>query len=63
MVDFNTIRFIETELFAVANVPLTEENYPTGFKVQIRGERGATKWININAAQLKQIEDVLLGVK
>jgi len=63
MTDLNTIRFIESELFAVANVPLTDEHYPHGFNIQIRGERGATKWIAITPAQLKQIEDVLLGVK
>lgn len=61
MTDLNTIRFIEAELFAVANVPLTEENYPHGFNIQIRGERGATKWLSITPAQLKKIEDVLLG--
>lgn len=61
MTDLNTIRFIEAELFAVANVPLTEENYPHGFNIQIRSAHGATKWLSITPAQLKEIEDVLFG--
>jgi hypothetical protein len=59
--------YLEKEFFALAPLPLEEENFPSGFTMQIRncsgsGDNNKTKWLNITAQQLKLIEQVLLGV-
>lgn len=53
--------YLETELFAVANVPVDDKHFPHGFNMQIRSERGATKWLNITPRQMKAIERILLA--
>jgi len=51
--------YIEQELYAVAPLPVLE-NLNGQFRMQIRSERGATRWLNITPQQFKDIEDVLL---
>ena len=61
------INYMEQQMFQLANLPLTEENFPYGFDLQIRcpggNGRSATKtnYLKITPAQLKMIESVLLG--
>ena len=42
--------YIEQEMYAVAPLPV----------LQIRSERGATKWLNITPQQFYDIEEILL---
>jgi hypothetical protein len=51
--------YIEKQLFKVASLPLTEENYPDGFDIMIREWDKSTKWLAITADQLRKIEAVL----
>jgi hypothetical protein len=55
-------QFIEKQLFKVASLPLTEENYPDGFDIMIREWDKSTKWLAITAEQMKKIEAVLRGI-
>jgi len=55
------IRYVEDQLFQVAPVPLTEENYPFGFDIQIRTECNKTNFLRITPDQMKKIETILLG--
>lgn len=57
------IRCVEQELFTVAPLPLDENNFPTGFDIQIRSIGRSTKWLRITPGQMKEIEKVLLDVK
>ena len=61
VIDFPTRRssYIEQEMYAVAPLPVLE-GLNGQFCMQIRSERGATKWLNITARQFKAIEDILL---
>ena len=56
------INYIEQQLFQVASLPLTEENFPYGFDIQIRSEGKKTNYLRITPEQMKKIEDILLGV-
>lgn len=58
--DMAKINYLEKELFTVAPLPVDEQHFPYGFDVQIRSERGNTKWLRITPAQMKAIEMVLL---
>lgn len=51
--------YIEQQLFQVAPLPLTEENFPYGFDIQIRSPGRKTNWLTVSAAQMKMIEQVL----
>ncbi len=51
--------YIEQQLFQVAPLPLTEENFPYGFDIQIRSEGRKTNFLNITPAQFRQIESIL----
>lgn len=51
--------YIEQQLFQVAPLPLTEENFPYGFDIQIRSPGRKTNFLKITPAQLKQIEEIL----
>jgi hypothetical protein len=59
--------YIEKQLFQVAPLPLTEENFPFGFDIKISttingcGSDKATNYLRITPEQMKKIEDVLLG--
>ena len=53
--------YMEQQLFQVAPLLLTEENYPYGFDIQICAKGKATNYLRITAAQMVKIEDVLLG--
>ena len=53
--------YMEQQLFQVAPLPLTEENFPYGFDMQICAKGKATNYLRITAEQMKKIEDVLLG--
>jgi hypothetical protein len=53
--------YLEAELFAVANLPVDDKHFPYGFNMQIRSERGATKWLKISPRQMKAIELILLA--
>lgn len=55
--------YLEAELFRVANLPLTGENFPYGFDIQIKSTKGSTKWLRITPQQMKQIEDVLFELE
>jgi hypothetical protein len=53
--------YIEKQLFQVAPLPLTEENFPYGFDIKISTKGKATNYLRITPEQMKKIEDVLLG--
>ena len=57
--------YMEQQLFQVAPLPLTEENFPYGFDIKIyttsMGIDRATNYLRITPEQMKKIEDVLLG--
>ena len=57
-------RYIEQQLFQVAPLPLTEENYPYGFDIQIyaSGKGKTTNYLKVTAEQMKKIEAVLRGI-
>lgn len=56
-----TTEYIANEFMHLAPVPLQEENYPYGFDMKIKSERGDTRWLKLTAAQVKLIERVMLG--
>ncbi len=61
-----TRNYLEKQLFQVAPLPLTEENFPYGFDIKIStttsyGTDRATNCLRITPEQMKKIEDVLLG--
>ena len=62
--DTNTLSFITDELDNIAPLPLTDENYPYGFSMQLirdwRTSGQRTHWIKITPAQLSKIERILL---
>ena len=51
--------YIEQEMFAVAPLPVLA-GHNGQFRMQIRSERGATRWLNITPEQFAAIEEVLL---
>ena len=54
--------YIEQQLFKVAPLPLTEENFPYGFDIQIYSCKGkATNYLRITPQQMAKIEAVLRG--
>ncbi len=54
--------YIEQQLFKVAPLPLTEENFPYGFDIQICTCKGrATNYLRITPQQMAKIEAVLRG--
>lgn len=53
--------YIEQQLFQVAPLPLTEENFPYGFDIQVRTTGRKTNFLRISAEQMKKIEIILLG--
>lgn len=55
--------YIEQQLFQVAPVPLTEENFPYGFDIQILTLGRKTNFLRINADQMKKIEMILRGAE
>ena len=56
--------FIEQQLFQLAPLPLTQENFPYGFDVQISsgGVGKPTKYLKITPEQMAAIEQVLRNV-
>ena len=58
----NDIKFISSELFHIAPLPILEgENGQ--FKMQLVSDSGRTKWLNISNEQMEAIEWILLGIK
>lgn len=57
------INYLEQQLFQVAPLPLTEENFPYGFDIQIQTLGKKTNFLRINAEQMKKIETILLGAE
>lgn len=55
-------RYIEAELYTVAPLPVDgiKDNLNGQFRMQIRSEKGATKWLNITPQQFRDIEEILL---
>lgn len=53
--------YIEQQLFKVAPLPLTEENFPYGFDIQICSKGKATNYLRITPQQMAKIEAVLRG--
>ena len=51
--------YIEQEMYAVAPLPVMQD-LNGQFCMQIRSERGATKWLNITPQQFYDIEEILL---
>lgn len=51
--------YIEQQLFQVAPLPLTEENFPDGFDLQVRSVGRKTNWLRLTPQQFKRIEQVL----
>lgn len=60
--NFAKSNYIDQQLFQVAPLPLTEENFPYGIDVQFRTPGRQTNWLKITPEQFKKIEDVLRGV-
>ena len=60
-----TRNYLEQQLFQVAPLPITEDNFPYGFDIKISttsmGSDRATNYLRITPEQMKKIEDVLLG--
>lgn len=54
--------YIEQQMFQVAPLPLTEENFPYGFDIQIRSPGRKTNFLKITPQQMKKIEDILRGL-
>lgn len=60
--DIATSNYIEQQMFQVAPLPLTEDNFPYGFDIQIRSAGGRkTNFLKITPEQFRKIEDVLRG--
>lgn len=55
--------YIEQQLFQLAPVPLTEENFPYGFDLQIQTLGRKTNFLRINAEQMRKIEMILRGAE
>lgn len=53
--------YIEQQMFQVAPLPLTDENFPYGFDIQIRSEGRKTNFLKITPEQFRKIEDILRG--
>ena len=57
--------YIEQQLFQVAPLPLTDENFPYGFDLQISSyaidHERKTKWLRITPEQFRKIEEILRG--
>ena len=54
--------YIEQQLFQVAPLPLTAENFPFGFDLKIVSNVGKpTNFLKITPEQMKKIEQVLRG--
>ena len=53
--------YMEQQLFQVAPLPLTEENFPYGFDIKIcstsMGSDRATNYLRITPEQMKKIEN------
>ena len=63
MADIAAINYLEKQLFAVAPLPLNEkQHYPYGIDVQFGSQYGKTNHLKISPSQMKQIEEILLGV-
>jgi hypothetical protein len=63
MADIATINYLQKQLFTVAPLPLNEkQHYPYGIDVQFSSQHGKTNHLKISPAQMKQIEEILLGV-
>ena len=60
----NTVKqiYIEQQLFHVAPLPLTEENYPYGFDMLIRQKGKKTNYLKVSAEQLQKIEAILRDI-
>ena len=52
--------YIEAQTLQVAPLPILDGSNGQ-FKIQVRSDRGQTKWINITAEQYRWIEYVLQG--
>ena len=54
--------YIEQQLFQVAPLPLTEENFPFGFDLKIVSSVGKpTNFLKITPQQMAAIETILRG--
>lgn len=51
--------YIEQQLFQLAPLPITEENFPYGFDIQIQTLGRKTNYLRITAEQMRRIEDIL----
>lgn len=54
-------KFVAGEFYHMAPLPVNEQNYPYGFTIKLRSTHGETKNIAVSPAQLKKIEQILLG--
>lgn len=55
-------KYISTELFQVAPLPILEDNNGQ-IRIKLKSVCGETKWLNITPEQMEAIEWVLLGNK
>ena len=53
--------YIEQQMFQVAPLPLTDENFPSGFDIQIRSPGRKTNHLHITPEQFRKIEEILRG--
>jgi hypothetical protein len=53
--------YIEQQLFQLAPLTITEENFPHGFDIQILTLGRKTNFLRITPEQMQKIERVLLG--
>ena len=51
--------YIEQQLFQLAPLPITEENFPYGFDIQIQTLGRKTNYLRITAEQMRRIENIL----
>ena len=55
--NFAKYDYIEKELFAACPIPPADCQH---LKIQMRSERGSSKWLSVTAEEWKQIERILL---
>lgn len=61
--DIAKSNYIDQQLFQLAPLPLTSDNFPYGFDLQIRTTGRKTNFLRITAEQLAKIEYILRSVE
>jgi hypothetical protein len=62
--DITTQNYLEAQFFQIAPLPVTEDNFPHGFDIQICNPDGRkTNYLRITAEQMKRIEYVIREIE